>query len=56
MERILREKTEANGFADVSHDAEREQTFDALESENNRLRELVVRLSETILRNVVGRP
>jgi hypothetical protein len=56
MQRILREKTRANGFVDLNHDAERKRTFAALESENSRLRELVVRLSETILRNVAGRP
>jgi hypothetical protein len=56
MAQILREKKGAHGFENPSHDAKPKQTFAALESENRRLKELVVRLSETILRNVAGRP
>ncbi len=56
MAQILREKEGINGFEDINHASKPKQTFAALEIENSRLRELVVRLSETIIRNVVGRP
>ncbi len=56
MAQILREKNGAHGFENVGLDAKPTQTFAALESENRRLKELVVQLSETLLRNVVGRP
>jgi hypothetical protein len=41
--------------SDRFEDTELKQTFAGLERENDRLRKLVVRLSETILRNVADR-
>jgi hypothetical protein len=51
MEPNLREVPCSDRFEDT----ELKQTFAGLERENDRLRELVVRLSETILRNVADR-
>jgi hypothetical protein len=51
MEPNLREIQRSDRFEDT----ELKQTFAGLERENDRLRELVVRLSETILRNVADR-
>jgi hypothetical protein len=51
MEPNLREKQLSDRFEDT----ELKQTFAGLERENGQLRKLVVRLSETILRNVVDR-
>jgi hypothetical protein len=42
-------------WSDRFEDTELKQTFAGLERENDRLRKLVVRLSETILRNVADR-
>lgn len=38
-----------------SRDAELKQELDVLKKENSRLKGLVVRLSETIIRNAVGK-
>jgi hypothetical protein len=43
-----------NRFDDVDPDAQLKQFLD-LESENSRLKTLVVRLSETIIRNVTSK-
>jgi hypothetical protein len=51
MEPNLREIQRSDRFEDT----ELKQTFAGLERENDRLRKLVVRLSETILRNVADR-
>jgi hypothetical protein len=56
MERVLQEKRWANRFDRLDGDAQLKQTLEALEHENGRLRQLVVRLSETIIRNVTGKP
>ena len=40
--------------SDVDRDAKMKQAMECLKIENNRLKRLVVRLSETIIRNVVA--
>jgi hypothetical protein len=42
-------------FEPAHHDDEFSRTLDALEQENRRLRDLVVRLTETAIRNIVRR-
>ena len=39
--------------SDVHRDAKMKQAMECLKIENNRLKRLVVRLSETIIRNVI---
>jgi hypothetical protein len=56
MEQVLQEKKWTNCFDRLDGDAQLKQTLEALELENGRLRQLVVRLSETIIRNVTGKP
>ncbi len=56
MEPTLREKKWSSLFEEFSRDAELKRTFTALEDENIRLRQLVVRLSATILQNVTRGP
>ena len=41
-------------FSEVDQDTKVKQALDCLETENGRLRQLVVRLSETIIKNVVA--
>jgi hypothetical protein len=43
-------------FKETDRDEQLKLVLDGLESENGRLKELIVRLSETIIRNVVGKP
>lgn len=41
-------------FDDSDRDTQLKQVLDSLQNENNELKTLVVRLSETIIRNVVA--
>ncbi len=56
MEPALRMKKWPNRFEKLDHDVELKRVLAVLENENGQLRQLVVRLSATILRNVTGRP
>jgi hypothetical protein len=42
-------------FNEVDRDAQLKQTLDSLKSENDQLKKLVVRLSETVIRNVTAK-
>jgi len=42
-------------FNKVDRDAKMKQALDCLEAENSQLKQLVVRLSETIIRNIVSK-
>jgi len=42
-------------FNEIDRDAQLKQVLETLESENGKLKELVVRLSETIIRNVTAK-
>jgi hypothetical protein len=55
MENAARKKKWSSRFDDVDQDTQLKRAMDALENENNRLKTLVIRLSETIIRNAVAR-
>jgi ribosomal protein L12E/L44/L45/RPP1/RPP2 len=55
MENAARKKKWSSRFDDVDQDTQLKRVMDALENENNRLKTLVVRLSETIIRNAVAK-
>ena len=42
-------------FDEIDRDSELKQTLDRLQNENSQLKTLVVRLSETIIRNVTAK-
>jgi hypothetical protein len=55
MENAARKKKWSSRFDDVDQDTQLKRVMDALENENNRLKTLVIRLSETIIRNAVAK-
>jgi hypothetical protein len=55
MENAARKKEWSSRFDDVDQDTQLKRVMDALENENNRLKTLVIRLSETIIRNAVAK-
>jgi ribosomal protein L12E/L44/L45/RPP1/RPP2 len=55
MENAARKKEWSSRFDDVDQDTQLKRVLDALENENNRLKTLVIRLSETIIRNAVAK-
>jgi hypothetical protein len=55
MENAARKKKWTSRFDDVDQDTQLKRVMDALENENNRLKTLVIRLSETIIRNAVAK-
>jgi hypothetical protein len=55
MEHAARKKRWSSRFDDVDQDTQLKRVMDALENENNRLKTLVIRLSETIIRNAVAK-
>ena len=55
MEHAARKKNWTSRFDDVDQDTQLKRVMDALENENNRLKTLVIRLSETIIRNAVAK-
>jgi hypothetical protein len=55
MENAARKKRWSSRFDDVDQDTQLKRVMDALENENNRLKTLVIRLSETIIRNAVAK-
>jgi hypothetical protein len=55
MENAARKKQWSSRFDDVDQDTQLKRVMDALENENNRLKTLVIRLSETIIRNAVAK-
>jgi hypothetical protein len=56
MEPALHVKKWSNRFGNLDHEADLKRMLAALEDENRGLKQLIVRLSATILRNVTGRP
>jgi hypothetical protein len=56
MESALDVKKWSNRFDNLDEEADLKRMLAALEDENGKLKQLVVRLSETILRHVAGRP
>jgi hypothetical protein len=55
MENAACKKKWTSRFDDVDQDTQLKRVMDALENENNRLKTLVIRLSETIIRNAVAK-
>jgi hypothetical protein len=55
MQEIARQGTRPNRFDQIDPDVQLKQVLDSLENENSLLKDLVVRLSETIIRSVTAR-
>ncbi len=54
MQEIALQQRQSHSFNEVDR-AQMKQALDSLEIENGQLKQLVVRLSETIIKNVVAR-
>ena len=52
MPEVSPPQTWSNRFNELDRDLQLKQALDSLQSENTQLKKLVVRLSETIIRNV----
>jgi hypothetical protein len=52
MQEVILKQRSSHSFNEVDRDTQLKQILDTLESENSQLKSLVVRLSETIIRNV----
>jgi hypothetical protein len=55
MQEILRNEKWSNRFDEIDRDLQMKRILDSLETENSLLKDLVVRLSESIIRNVTAR-
>jgi hypothetical protein len=55
MQEVVAEQRWSSHLNTMDRDAQLKQTLDSLESENSELKRLVVQLSETIIRNVIGK-
>jgi hypothetical protein len=55
MQRIARKELWSNRFDEIDRDLQLKQILDSLETENNLLKRLVVRLSSTIIKNVADK-
>jgi hypothetical protein len=55
MQELASQQGQSHRFDGVDRDARLKQALDSLESENSQLKELVVRLSETIVRIVTAK-
>ena len=55
MQDVVLQRRWSHGSNEVERDTQLQQVVDRLEGENRRLKRLVVRLSETIIRNVVDK-
>jgi hypothetical protein len=56
MQEMVRNRKWSNRFDDIDRDLQFKQIMDSLETENSLLKGLVVRLSETIIRNITAKP
>jgi uncharacterized protein YlxW (UPF0749 family) len=56
MQEVAPRQTWSNRFDVLDRDSQLKQELDSLQSENTQLKKLVVRLSETIIRNVTTKP
>jgi hypothetical protein len=54
MQEATHQQRRFQSFNEVDQDVQLKHVLVSLESENSRLKDLVVRLSETIIRNVVA--
>jgi hypothetical protein len=55
MQEVVLQQRWYHHFNEVDRDTQLKQVLDSLESENSQLKGLVVRLSETIIRNVTAK-
>lgn len=55
MQEIVRSRNWVSRFNETDHDVQLKQVLESLETENSQLKKLVVRLSETIIRNVTSK-
>ena len=55
MQRTARKGQWSNRFDEIDRDRQLKQVLDTLENENSLLKTLVVRLSETIIRNAIAK-
>jgi hypothetical protein len=55
MQEAIPQQTWSNRFDEIDRDIQLKQVLDSLQSENSQLKRLVVRLSETIIRNVAAK-
>jgi len=55
MQEVARTENWSNRFDEIDRDAKLKRVLDSLETENSQLKKLVVRLSETIIRNVTAK-
>jgi hypothetical protein len=55
MQEISRNQRWPNRFDEIDRDLQLKQILDSLETENSLLKGLVVRLSETIIRNIAAK-
>jgi hypothetical protein len=55
MQEVVLQQRCSHGFNEADRDTRLKHTLERLEVENRRLRSLVVRLSETIIRNVAAK-
>jgi hypothetical protein len=54
MQELAPQPRWSHTFNEVDRDAQMKQALDSLKIENSQLKQLVVRLSETIIKNVVA--
>jgi hypothetical protein len=55
MQKTADKEQWSNRFDEIDRDRQLKQVLDTLENENGRLKTLVVRLSETIIRNAIAK-
>jgi len=55
MQEIATQERRSHRFNEADWDEQLEQTLNSLKSENSKLKTLVVRLSETIIRNITAK-
>jgi hypothetical protein len=55
MQEVVPSRNWDNRFDAIDHDVRLRQVLESLENENSQLKKLVVRLSETIIRNVTAK-
>jgi hypothetical protein len=55
MQEVVPSRNWHSRFDDTDHDVRLKQVLESLENENSQLKKLVVRLSETIIRNVTAK-
>jgi hypothetical protein len=55
MQELAPQQRWSHNFNEVDREVQMKQALDSLEAENGQLKQLVIRLSETIIKSVVAR-